>query len=763
MSIPFVPCSFHILLRGSVSLLVDPNFQKTMQTTSLDTVSTSNTDGRRVSRVVNKELTRRMSRAHTKKDASSKHLYGKEVCRISSGNYFGEEALLQKEERAPHTVRTNEMVEALAIHVNIFNYCLYSYFEEIVLKRAEFLAELEWFKHWTPHHLRQLTFMLQEKHYNFHDCLYRQEMYVPSILFIQSGSVRISTHCNKQPPDELVSKILPPKDHLPEILAEDLTEENSSKVSVFSATSKQSLNTESRFTPGTPGPSRYNSGTSLVKIRSTPSIHRKQRPDSTSKEKPKRKASKEKRFMGFIIHHPSPALNINICILGPGDVLCDIEAICKLRKHLFNAVCESDVIIYELNRFYIELMFEKSLPQVMYQMTSRGKQRVEAWGNKHTGVHMFKPLRMVLEQIENGLVEQGAHKMGRKKPLYTPVMLAFTAIRGLGKMSLDSLSNKDVQYPMVQVQGSHMSSASTGHVSPNEGPPSPFPLSPFEPRIPDFERLASLMLYNHPRFNQRHSALRHGNRKCLFDSPIPARRSHGHVSITDANDKSSIPISSPYPYPVLQKNPQLEASGPPKNEALMKIETTPHTKSLLDDMGEDFAGANDPVILSKIRMGILFSKNKTPPPSRSKDTSSREDGRLVSCKRLQPKLGRSKSASKRAPTPILPIQSISSDHHDHMLEAEQIQESDDVHKEEEKDKVKKQNTKTSFSVDNELTSIPKEYSILYGREGLSSKGSDDEYSECSRGSHRGSCKSCPPYVKTMVHVIENRTSHLLTR
>ena len=80
-------------------------------------------------------------------------------------------------------------------------------------------------------------------------------------------------------------------------------------------------------------------------------------------------------------------------------------------------------------------------------------------------------------------------------------------------------------------------------------------------------------------------------------------------------------------------------------------------------------------------------------------------------------------------------------------------------------KIRRKSTKASFSIDNELTSIPKEYSNLFRKEGEKATSSgEDECLGCSQvGSSRSHCKSCPPFVKTMEQVIENRTSYMLTK
>ena len=766
-SLKCLPHSFYVILRGSVSLLVDPNFQKallqgTIAASTLNAIA--NREGRRPSKP-------------SKREAASRHIYGREINKLFMGDHFGEEALLQKEERAPHTARTNEKVELICVHVSVFNQFLHTHFQEIMMKRAEFLANLECLRQWTPQLLRQLAFMLQERRYRFGECLYRQEMHVPGMWFIQSGAVRISTHSNRQAPEELVSKIEPPKDYLPEILAEDQQNSGGSKVSVFSNASKRTMDSQPLITPGS---SRYTSANSLVRIQSNPRLQtnppplKKQRSVvSAQKTKLHHKEHKGKQPMGFIIHHPKPSITTNICILGPGDTLGDMEAICKLKKHLFHAVCESDVVVYELNRFYFELMFERKVPRVLYQMSCRAKQRVESWGAQHPGILMLKPLGVVLEQIEHRLVEEGAHKQGRKKKTqYTPEILAYTAIKGLGKNPYLSRSNtslfkreSSLHFPVIQIEPPESSLT-----SPALAQTSPMAVSPFEPQVPDFERMASMMLYSHPRFKGQQ------NGKNIFDSPVPTKRSTNSIVLPNAGPKNAIPIPVPYPTQKPGDIPSQPSALTPSNQNFVETNSGKNHKPLSQkrdpviSMGEIFSRTNEPHCLSMIRLGIMCSKDLAPKaPTRNWTSSSLSSSNIslaLDRNEARQRSWRSKSACTRDVTPIPFIsarRSISYDGYSLLKEeggGMQFESTPPVSG----SKMRQKRLKISFSVDNELTDIPKEYSSLFKVEEVSGQpGAGEECLGCGQGSSRSHCKSCPPFVKTMEQVIEDRTSYMLTK
>lgn len=727
-----------MVLRGSISLLVAANIKKALQTTSTtnDITGMSSKEGRRTSRV-------------TKKDASApcKHLYGREVSRVLSGDHFGEEALLQREEQALHTARTNEMVELLLVDAETFDQCLQPYFQEILLKRAGFLAELEWFKNWNPHLLRQLSFMLREHHYKFEECLYRQGMSVAGIWFIQSGSVRISTQRDAQPPEELLDKIEPPKDFLPEILAEDLPEQTQSKVSVLSNMSRGSSVIDTHCL----GQITNASTVSLSKSPSQTLLQKRQTSACTKKPKTKEKG---RAVIGYVIHRPNPKTNVDLCILGPGDILCDNEAICRLRRNLFNAVCESDVTIYELNKFYFELMFESRMPRVVHQMACRAQQRAACWKGKYKDVRFFEPLMFVLEQTVEKLEIEGSHKVGRKKPLYTPSMLAWTAIKGLGKAPQETAEGRRRRssvHPVVQIQIS-----SDSYSSQAQCPVTPIPLSPFEPSIPDFERMAGMMSFTHPRFKNNPNARRLKSGKSIFDSPFPVRESSDcDVSSSDTKCiQDSIPVPKPYP------NAAPTVPATPHNTAPV-VDNKPKPEK--DKLCDCFPTANDPDTLAKIRLGILFGTKSSTISCGCSDMADAKN-RLYQTKSQSKPSSRSKLTAKDLIVPILStpaLRSISLDRH--MQTAKQSSSA------EEKDETNtvKTETRISFSMDNELTDIPNEYSRLCGTGKWPSWRGAGGCAVCHQQYRHNMCGCSAyyslPFMKTMMRVIENRTSSLLTK
>ena len=729
-----------------MSLLVDPNSNTTIQTTD-NSSETSNKALRKLSR---------MQKSNVKKASSNKHVYGKVVHWLTDGDHFGEESLLQKEEVAPFTVQTNMSTELLTVPGYIFDRCLHNHFQEILLKRARFLSGLEWFEKWNPHLIRQLAFMLREKQYRFNDCLFRQEMESNSVQFIQSGAIKLSTHFSKKPPEELVEKIHPPKNHVADILAEDLAKEAPKKVSIFGRSSKRSSTLLLPATTNTS--SRRNS--MISQSRSTLQV---ESVSAVPMGAPQAEESKRK-IMGFVTHPPNPNTNLDICILGPGDALCSIEAICKLQQHLFNAVCISDTIVYELNRFYFKFMFEDRLPRTLYQMVLRAIHRVTIWSDHHDCIQLFHPLKIVLEQIEEELTSQGASKRGRKKPLYTADMLAFTAVKGLGKklVKVNSDANSEstsrtLSLNNVQILTPHTSSLS----SPLQSTKRAIPRSPFEPdldKIP-FSEFASCPF---PPFGPRKDRLpsyRDNEQKTIFDSPCDTRYS----TMSHSKYKNSIPVPLPYITESIPAEPAVQvkfSSMTNRNES--------NSETPIDEKKEILSDINSRNLLANIRRQIIsscamkenqFSAENFQAPSSSHKVSvlksslkkhlqelpqngqtSQKAGRCISaCERvttsdvIRPPRPKSHGCLPREKMPL----------HVHFM-------------------VRKRYEKKAVSKDSEVTQIPKEYSSLL-------ENYDDKRSESEASSNpppgllKYDSHSLPPYVKTMVLTVGHSATDILTK
>jgi CRP-like cAMP-binding protein len=406
----------------------------------------------------------------------SRSRYGTEIEKLEAGDFFGHKALLQRDEGSLYSAFANEPLELLAVTVDDFTRILLRSFQEDFHTKAEFLSGIEFFSGWSPHLIRQLVFTLREKRYHPGECIFRQDIQTHCLYLVKSGSIKLSTHCNRKPPDELVEKIEPEKDFLAEILAEDQPKElppaidSLSKVSLISGFSRVSLVSGMsqvflrRESVGAPlrresmgAPLRRESvGNTLIRreskanLMSLMSVSRRgslapaamqnliasEKKKNKQNSKPERKPStstKPVHLLGFKLHEPYPESTIEICNLGPGEFLAEIEAMCRLKHHLFNAVCMTTTVVYEVDLFYIGQLLQKKAPRTLYCLLQHIIQKVESWQERHRCVQFFEPLTIVLGQADRRMTAEGANKPIRRQHHYDASTLALMATRSLGK------------------------------------------------------------------------------------------------------------------------------------------------------------------------------------------------------------------------------------------------------------------------------------------------------------------------------------------
>ena len=450
-----------------MSLLFDPNYQANMAAANADSLL--------------KDAMGTSSGSTGERKYRSRSRYGTEIEKLEAGDFFGHKALLQRDEGSLYSAFANEPLELLAVTVDDFTHILLQSFQEDFHTKAEFLSGLEFFSGWSPHLIRQLVFTLRENRHHPGDCIFRQDIQTHCLYLVKSGSIKLSTHCSKKAPNELVEKIEPEKDFLAEILAEDQPKEppaidSLSKVSLVSGLSRVSLvsgmsqvflRRESVAPPlrkesvgsvlrreskenlmNLTSASRRGSLTPAAMLNLIASEKKKNRKISKPERKPST-STKPVHLLGFKLHEPSPDSTIEICNLGPGEFLGEIEAMCRLKHHLFNAVCMTTTVVYEVNLFYIEQLLQKKAPRTLYFILQHIIQKVESWQERHRCIQFFKPLTIVLGQADRGMTTEGANKPVRRQHHYDASTLALMATRSLGKpilFTVDREWRKSVEF-----------------------------------------------------------------------------------------------------------------------------------------------------------------------------------------------------------------------------------------------------------------------------------------------------------------------------
>lgn len=376
----------------------------------------------------------------------SRSRYGNEIEKLQAGDFFGHKALSQRDEAALCSSFVDEPLELLAVKADVFTEIFLQSFQEDFRLKAEFLSNIEFFSGWSPHLIRQLIFTLKEKKYHPGDCVFRQDIPTHCLHIVKSGSIKLSTHGSRKPPDEVIQKIEPEWDFLGEILAEGKPSHPNeqqiasiSKVSLVSGVSKVSL---------VSGVQLIKESQSTLNVQALATRRRSSFTPATllkvAKSNLKQNENNKKEFkmpvhlLGFKLPAPSPETTIEICNIGPGEFLGDIEAMCDLKHHLFNAVCMTTTVVYEVDLFHIEQLLHKRAPRTLYCILQYIVQKVEAWHSRHKSIQFFKPLTTVLNQVEKRLTTEGANKPIRRQHNYDACTLALMATRSLGKPILSA-------------------------------------------------------------------------------------------------------------------------------------------------------------------------------------------------------------------------------------------------------------------------------------------------------------------------------------
>lgn len=560
-----------------MSLLFDPNHQLTMAAANAESLLKESLGSKTTSFSTNSNERKYRSRSR----------YGTEIEKLKADNFFGHNALSQRDEASLYSAIADEPLELLAVRAETFTNVLLQPFQEEFCSKAEFLSTIEFFSGWSPHLIRQLIFTLREKKYHPGECIFRQDVPTHCIYFIKSGSVKLSTHSNRKPADEIIQKIEPERDFLGEILAEDqpLSPKESQ---IIASISKVSLSSASRISIAASVSQTVNESKSTLNL---PEISARRRSSlappallAVAKKNSTKPNENEKKnttmaimpvhLLGFKFHEPCPESIVEICNLGPGELLGEMEAMCDLKHHLFNAACMTTTVVYEVDLFHIEQLLHKKAPRTLYSILQHIKLKVDSWQSRHSCVQFFEPLKLLLNQVDRKLTSEGANKPVRRQHNYNASTLALMATRSLGKPVLISngVVNRNIDHKLASDEklkfkdvNSRRFSLLYGCANPsspkstrercystppgfsmNEEPsssPSPSPPSAEQKAIP---KALDKKYHQSRQSSKKIKPLR--TRSFSFDSPPPRQ----YRTKPNLLSSTRFPIPPPSPYPVFE-------------------------------------------------------------------------------------------------------------------------------------------------------------------------------------------------------------------
>lgn len=350
----------------------------------------------------------------------AKSSLGIEIETLRAGDCFGQEALLQKSDTALFSAVANDHTELLIIDSSVFEEVFLAKFEADLYGKALYFSNFDLFSGWSPYLIRQIALSAKEVNFHSGECLFRQGMAFSNIFILKSGSVKLSSDCTAQSPNELLSQIIPPKDYLSDILAE------------------ASIGAEKSQKPKRPKTAGHSPSTSINASTASLAFHSQSRPAlrRAMSAPPLKQASTQKPIMGFRLQEPRPCSTCQLCCLGPGDMLNHIETLCNVKHSLFNAVAVSDTVVYSVNAVTLMQLLERKPLYTLHSLTDQVIQRVQAWKNRKSCILLFEPLLVVLQQsMDNLMVRHGRafNSSYRKCSQYSPEKRAYVAVKNLGK------------------------------------------------------------------------------------------------------------------------------------------------------------------------------------------------------------------------------------------------------------------------------------------------------------------------------------------
>lgn len=369
--------SLYFILRGKVTVYIDPS--------SIDRGGCKESFGQGSSQYF----------SHIKPKSSSqknKNSFGTDVRCLVTGNCFNESAVITKEGILIYTTITDEPTDCILIGKKLFNRTLSEKFKLDILNKLEFVATLAHNCNWAPNAVMNLALSVWMETYPFGSYITTEGKEINSLYAIKSGVVKLSIDPSKDVPNEVLSLITPPQNHLVDILTQ----------------SKQ-----------------YSSEQSERQRKAHVQYHLSHLQHSVERIKKS---------------YPSTLKNkANICILGPGDFVGSIEALFNIKLSNFTAVCDSPVTVYCLDHVNLQLWINKRYPFSARHMHLINRTILVEWTDRLRGAAILSCLlaltKQELTRLQHALVKKYDKNYGGVKDGYSPKQFALRIARSVGTFS----------------------------------------------------------------------------------------------------------------------------------------------------------------------------------------------------------------------------------------------------------------------------------------------------------------------------------------
>ena len=338
---------------------------------------------------------------------------GKRVNLLCTGSYFGHQACMNWNRSSPFFAVTDEYTELLVISEAIFRRVLSDVFKEELNTTAAFLARQHTYMMWQPLQLATLCLSLTKRRLAMGECIFRQGMEAEHIYFIRSGSVQILVDPSHPIPEAILTRLKPPRDFVIVMFEKQEQRENE-------RSSPTNFKTHKSKTQQLPLEERPESGQVNSKQISAnsppPQWHR--------------------------LHVPLRSLPL--CTLLPGETLTGIEQLCGLKEHLFTAVCNSEVELFQMSLPQFDHIFPKhgaslaALEKLEFYI-----EQVSQWKELHPNIQLFNPLCRILEQ-QVTLSQKSASKRSKRGQMWK-------SPEDLAKYLVETIAKKETRKPSPTV------------------------------------------------------------------------------------------------------------------------------------------------------------------------------------------------------------------------------------------------------------------------------------------------------------------------
>ena len=403
--------SFYIILRGTVSILVD-------QFESFSTYTRQSTQNPKEGIAIDRLL--QVDKMGDELDSTVSEMrrsYGTELRILTPGEHFGEVALLLTNSLSPNTAMSNELCQLLTIGKETFQRHLAAHLQSVLLQNAYFVANHRLFDGWALAFVRQLSASLCKRKLKFQDILFQETKDSRFVYFIKSGTLKLSACSNQKLPRDLINRTR---------AFPDLTSNGTGQIVSTRGQRRRRLSLRTTTSQS------HLSSSSLSSVPSASKLH-------TTKAPPARRC--------YRLSEPPPTSGVHICLLGPGDVLGELEAICQLKRSLYTAVSMGRATVYELDVHHFQYLVAQRHPHTLHTMVGELLRRTEEWEVRLPTLrwlgHVTRVLRHVLLGLEDnkGTRKGGGGCRGGK---YPPDAVAMAAVKvSSSAVSREGLGSQD--------------------------------------------------------------------------------------------------------------------------------------------------------------------------------------------------------------------------------------------------------------------------------------------------------------------------------